>query len=54
MEEAGREIAYPTVEQIREVNRRKVEEFGGFFAPPDNLLLSRLSLTHFAGLPCPS
>jgi len=40
MEEYGEEIAYPTVEQICEVNRRMVkeEEFGGLFLEPDNLL----------------
>ncbi len=37
MEDSGREIAYPTVEQVCEVNRRMVEEFGGSFVPPDNV-----------------
>lgn len=37
MENLGREIVFPTVEQICEVNRRMIEEFGGFFSPPDNL-----------------
>lgn len=37
MENFGREITYPTVEQICEVNRRMVKEFGGFFFPPHNL-----------------
>jgi death-on-curing protein len=40
MEGYGKEIAYPTIEQICEVNRRMVkeEEFGGLFVEPDNLL----------------
>ena len=38
MEEFGKEIAYPTIEQICEVNRRMIEEFGGLFVPPNNLL----------------
>lgn len=38
MEDSGAEIVYPTVEQICEVNRRMIEEFGGLFIPPDNLL----------------
>jgi len=38
MENFGREIAYPTVEQICEINRRMIEEFGGLFIPPNNLL----------------
>jgi len=38
MEDASGEIAYPTVEQICEVNRRMIEEFGGLFVPPNNLL----------------
>ncbi len=40
MEDYGKEIAYPTIEQICEVNRRMVkeEEFGGLFIEPDNLL----------------
>ena len=37
MEDFGGEIVYPTVEQICEVNRRMIEEFGGFFTPPNNL-----------------
>jgi death-on-curing protein len=37
MEDFGREVVYPTVEQICEVNRRMIEEFGGLFIPPDNL-----------------
>lgn len=37
MEDFSREIVYPTVEQICEVNRRMIEEFAGFFVPPDNL-----------------
>lgn len=38
MEDAGGEVVYPAVEQICEINRRMVEEFGGLFIPPDNLL----------------
>lgn len=40
MEEYGKEIAYPTIDQICEANRRmiKEEEFGGLFVEPDNLL----------------
>lgn len=38
MEDSGGEIVYPTVEQICEVNRRMIEEFGGLFIPPNNLL----------------
>jgi death-on-curing protein len=39
MENSGQEIAYPTIEQICEVNRRMIEEeeFGGSFLEPDNL-----------------
>lgn len=38
MEDFGREIAYPTVEQICQVNRRMIDEYGGLFIPPNNLL----------------
>lgn len=40
MENSGNEIAYPTVAQICEINRRMIEEkeFGGLFIEPDNLL----------------
>ncbi|MCK4815177.1 hypothetical protein KA005_05355, partial [bacterium] len=37
MEDFSREVVYPTVEQICEVNRRMIEKFGGFFDPPENL-----------------
>ncbi len=37
MEDSSSEIAYPTVEQICEVNRRMIKEFGGLFVPPENL-----------------
>ena len=37
MEDLGGEVAYPSLQQVCEVNRRMVEEFGGFFLPPDNL-----------------
>jgi len=37
MEDSSKEIVYPTVEQICEVNRRMIEEFDGLFIPPDNL-----------------
>lgn len=38
MEDSSREIIYPTVEQVCEVNRRMIEEFGGLFIPPYNVL----------------
>jgi death-on-curing protein len=38
MEEIGGGIVYPTLEQICEINRRMVSEFGGLFVPPNNLL----------------
>lgn len=38
MDNFGGEVVYPTVEQICEVNRRMIEEFGGLFMPQDNLL----------------
>jgi death-on-curing protein len=38
MEEIGREIVYPSLEQICEINRRMIQEFGGLFVPPNNLL----------------
>lgn len=37
MEEFGEDIAYPTIEQICQVNRRMIEEFDGLFLPPNNL-----------------
>ncbi|HEY44264.1 MAG TPA: type II toxin-antitoxin system death-on-curing family toxin [Anaerolineae bacterium] len=37
MDELGPEIAYPTLEQIVEINRRMIETSGGSFTPPDNL-----------------
>lgn len=37
MENPGAEIAYPTAEQICEVNRRMIGVFGGGFVPPVNL-----------------
>lgn len=37
MEGFGREIAYLTVEQICEANRRMIHTFGGYFEGPDNL-----------------
>ncbi|MFX1476046.1 MAG: type II toxin-antitoxin system death-on-curing family toxin [Promethearchaeota archaeon] len=40
MENSGEEIAYPTVGQICEINRRMIveKEFGGLFVEPNNLL----------------
>jgi death-on-curing protein len=38
MEEFGTEIAYPTIDQICEINRRMIQESYGLFVPPDNLL----------------
>lgn len=38
MEDFSREIVYPTKEQICEVNRRMIEEYGGSFILPDNSL----------------
>ena len=37
MEEFGEDIAYPTIEQICQVNRRMIAEFDGLFLPPNNL-----------------
>ncbi len=37
MESLGREIAYPTAEQIYEINRHMVERYGGYFDPPHNV-----------------
>jgi death-on-curing protein len=38
MEGTGGEIVYPSHEQILDINRRLVEEFGGLFLKPDNVL----------------
>lgn len=38
MEEPRAAIAYPTIDQIIEVNRRMIQEFGGSFSPPTNLI----------------
>jgi death-on-curing protein len=35
---SGQVVFYPTIEQICQVNRRMIQEFGGLFIPPDNLL----------------
>lgn len=35
---SGQVVIYPTVEQICQVNRRMIQEFGGVFVPPHNLL----------------
>ena len=37
MEEPSPEIAYPTIEQVIDVNRRMIKTSGGSFAPPENL-----------------
>lgn len=37
MEVSRSEIAYPTLAQIVEVNRRMIATSGGYFCPPDNL-----------------
>ena len=37
MESLSREIAYPTVDMICEVNRRMIDSFGGYCVSPDNL-----------------
>jgi death-on-curing protein len=37
MEEPGRQITFPALQQIVEVNRRMIEVSGGSFVPPDNL-----------------
>jgi|Deesub1362A_J573_1020465.scaffolds.fasta_scaffold18070_2 death-on-curing protein len=37
MEEIGPEIAYPTIEQIIDANRRLIKESGGSFTRPTNL-----------------
>ena len=39
MEEIGGEINYPRIEQIVDVNRRMIKEFGGLFLEPDNIIL---------------
>lgn len=36
MEDSSREIVYPTVTQICDINRRMIKEFGGLFIPPNN------------------
>lgn len=36
MEEFGKEIVYPSIEQIIDVNRRMIQAFGGSFEPPNN------------------
>jgi len=36
MAQAGREIVYPTFEQVCSVNRRMIEKYGGDFNPPTN------------------
>lgn len=38
MEDPGREVVYPTVEQVCDVNRRMIKQFGGLFVTTDNLL----------------
>ena len=45
MEGASGEVAYPSIEQIIEVNRRMIDEFGGLFLELDNLL-NRSSLEY--------
>lgn len=35
---SGQVVIYPTIEQICQVNRRMIQEFGGVFVPPHNLL----------------
>jgi len=37
MENPGSDVAYPSIEQIAEVNRQMIEFAGGSFFPPDNL-----------------
>jgi death on curing protein len=37
MEGFGRQVVYPTIEQICDVNRRMITAFGGTFLPPQNL-----------------
>jgi len=37
MEDASGEVVYPTLEQICQVNRRMIDEFGGSFIPPYNV-----------------
>jgi len=38
MEKIGREIVYPTLQQVCEINRQMIREFGGLFVPPNNFL----------------
>jgi death-on-curing protein len=37
MEEFVQEVVYPTIEQICEVNRRMINDFGGIYYEPDNI-----------------
>ena len=37
MERFGPAVVYPTIQQICDVNRRMIDEFGGTFFPPNNL-----------------
>jgi death-on-curing protein len=37
MEDFGKDVVYPTADQIADTNRRMIKEFGGLFVPPDNL-----------------
>jgi len=37
MEGSSREIVYPTIDQICNINRRMIDSFGGSFSNPDNL-----------------
>lgn len=38
MEISSSEVAFPTLEQVCEVNRTMIDKFGGIFYEPDNLL----------------
>jgi len=38
MENSGQDVAYPTLEQICDMNRRMIDTFDGIFYEPDNLL----------------
>ena len=38
MEDPSREIVYPTVTQVCEINRQMIENTGGLFVPPNNFI----------------
>jgi len=38
MEDSSREVVYPNLEQLIDINRRMINEFGGLFVKPDNII----------------